>query len=127
MAGEEGELLLRQVLETGTEVLQILLDADQGHAQGAYSAAFFRGHGGRRNGHYPRRLETAFGQVALRGGELQEALVEVHLAKEGEPRDLLHGQVALALGGFQDDGVGHPAKPSRGEGVDRLNHPLLPS
>ncbi len=28
--------------------------------------AFLREHGGRRNGYYPRKLETTFGQVDLR-------------------------------------------------------------
>ncbi|RTH00371.1 IS256 family transposase, partial [Thermus scotoductus] len=44
-----------QVWQTVTEVLQILLDADR--------EAFLRQHGGRKNGYYPRKLETAFGQV----------------------------------------------------------------
>jgi putative transposase len=40
--------------ETVTEVLQTVLELVQAH-------------GGRRNGHYPRRLETTFGQVDLKG------------------------------------------------------------
>ncbi|RTI05859.1 hypothetical protein CSW30_10765, partial [Thermus scotoductus] len=40
-----------------TQVLQALLNADR--------EAFLREHGGRKNGYYPRKLETAFGQVEL--------------------------------------------------------------
>ncbi|RTH01107.1 IS256 family transposase, partial [Thermus scotoductus] len=52
------QVMLREaVRQTVTEVLQILLDADR--------EAFLRQHGGRKNGYYPRKLETAFGQVKL--------------------------------------------------------------
>jgi len=51
-------MILREaVRETTTEVLQILLNADR--------EAFLQEHGGRKNGHYSRKLETAFGQVGL--------------------------------------------------------------
>jgi putative transposase len=43
--------LLREAV---TEVLQTVLELVQAH-------------GGRRNGYYPRRLETTFGQVDLKG------------------------------------------------------------
>ncbi|MGF4382255.1 transposase, partial [Klebsiella pneumoniae] len=53
------QVMLREaVRQTVTEVLQILLDADR--------EAFLRQHGGRKNGYYPRKLETAFGQVDLK-------------------------------------------------------------
>ena len=44
--------------ETVTEVLQTVLELDR--------TAFLQAHGGRRNGYYPRRLETTFGQVDLK-------------------------------------------------------------
>ena len=46
--------------ETVTEVLQTVLELDR--------TAFLQAHGGRRNGYYPRRLETTFGQVDLKTG-----------------------------------------------------------
>jgi putative transposase len=52
-------LLREAVRETVTEVLQTVLELDR--------TAFLQAHGGRRNGHYPRRLETTFGQVDLKG------------------------------------------------------------
>ncbi len=51
-------LLREAVRETVAEVLQTVLELDR--------TAFLQAHGGRRNGYYPRRLETAFGQVDLR-------------------------------------------------------------
>jgi hypothetical protein len=48
-------LLREAVRETVTEVLQTVLELDR--------TAFLQAHGGRRNGYYPRRLETTFGQV----------------------------------------------------------------
>ena len=52
------QVMLREaVRETVTEVLQTLLEADR--------EAFLREYGGRKNGYYPRKLETAFGQMEL--------------------------------------------------------------
>jgi putative transposase len=51
-------LLREAVRETVTEVLQTVLELDR--------TAFLQAHGGRRNGYYPRRLETTFGQVDLK-------------------------------------------------------------
>ncbi len=52
-------IVLREaVRETVTEVLQTVLELDR--------TAFLQAHGGRRNGYYPRKLETTFGQVDLR-------------------------------------------------------------
>ena len=51
-------LLREAVRETVTEVLQTGLELDR--------TAFLQAHGGRRNGYYPRRLETTFGQVDLK-------------------------------------------------------------
>jgi putative transposase len=51
-------LLREAVRETVTEVLQTVLELDR--------TAFLQAHGGRRNGYYPRRLETSFGQVDLK-------------------------------------------------------------
>jgi len=41
-----------------TEVPQTLLELDR--------TVFLQAHGGRRNGYYPRKLETTFGQVDLK-------------------------------------------------------------
>jgi len=46
------------VRETVAEVLKMVLELDR--------TAFLREHGGRKNGYYPRRLETTFGRVDLR-------------------------------------------------------------
>jgi len=51
-------LLREAVREMVTEVLQTALELDR--------TAFPRAHGGRRNGYYPRKLETTFGQVDLK-------------------------------------------------------------
>jgi putative transposase len=51
-------LLREAVRETVTEVLQTVLELDR--------TAFLQAHGGRRNGYYPRKLETTFGQVDLK-------------------------------------------------------------
>ena len=51
-------LLRAAVRETVTEVLQTVLELDR--------TAFLQAHGGRRNGYYPRKLETTFGQVDLK-------------------------------------------------------------
>ncbi len=52
-------ILLREaVRETVAEVLKMVLELDR--------TAFLREHRGRKNGYYPRRLETTFGQVDLR-------------------------------------------------------------
>jgi putative transposase len=51
-------LLREAVRETVTEVLQTVLELDR--------TAFLQTHGGRRNGYYPRRPETTFGQVDLK-------------------------------------------------------------
>ena len=51
-------LLRAAVRETVTEVLQTVLELDR--------TAFLQAHGGRRNGYYPRKLETTSGQVDLK-------------------------------------------------------------
>jgi|UPI00039C5167 putative transposase len=56
MDGDTLQAMLREaVKETVTEVLQFLLEADRD--------AFLRKKGGRKNGHYSRKLEAPFGQV----------------------------------------------------------------
>jgi len=50
-------LLQETVAEVVEEKLQALLELDRW--------AFLREHGGRANGHYPRKLEIAFGEVEL--------------------------------------------------------------
>ena len=51
-------LLQETVAEMVEEKLQALLELDRW--------AFLREHGGRANGHYPRKLETTFGEVGLK-------------------------------------------------------------
>ena len=55
MDQDTSRFLLREAV---TEVLQTVLELDR--------TAFLQAHGGRRNGYYPRRLETTFGQVDLK-------------------------------------------------------------
>ena len=57
MDQDTSRFLLREAV---TEVLQTVLELDR--------TAFLQAHGGRRNGYYPRRLETTFGQVDLKTG-----------------------------------------------------------
>lgn len=82
-------ILREAVKETATEVLQILLDADR--------EAFLREHGGRKNGYYPRKLETAFGQVELaiprdREGQYYPSLLQPYARRQVDV-----GEVAVAL------------------------------
>jgi hypothetical protein len=90
-------LLREAVKETVTEVLQLLLEADRD--------AFLRQKGGRENGHYPRRLETAFGQVELaiprdREGRYYPSFLRYRGDSVNQPyarRQVDVGEVAVAL------------------------------
>jgi putative transposase len=79
-------LLREAVRETVTEVLQTVLELDR--------TAFLQTHGGRRNGYYPRKLETTFGQVDLkvprdREGQYYPAFLKPYARR---------GQVAIFVG-----------------------------
>jgi putative transposase len=83
-------ILLREaVRQTVTEVLQILLDADR--------EAFLRQHGGRKNGYYPRKLETTFGQVDLKVPRDRESRYYPAFLKPYVRRLVDVGEVAVAL------------------------------
>ena len=83
-------ILLREaVRETVSEVLQILLEADR--------EAFLREHGGKKNGHYPRKLETAFGQVHLRVPRDREGRYYPAFLHPYARRLVDVGEVAVAL------------------------------
>jgi putative transposase len=83
-------ILLREaVRETVSEVLQILLEADR--------AAFLREHGGQKNGHYPRKLETAFGQVHLKVPRDREGRYYPAFLHPYARRLVDVGEVAVAL------------------------------
>jgi hypothetical protein len=60
-------LLREAVRETVTEVLQTVLELDR--------TAFLQAHGGRRNGYYPRKLETTFGQVDLKVPRIEKVSI----------------------------------------------------
>jgi len=75
--------------EVVAEVLQVLLNADR--------EAFLREHGGRKNGHYPRRLETAFGQVELAIPRDREGRYYPSLLRPYARRMVDLGEVAVAL------------------------------
>jgi transposase-like protein len=82
-------LLREAVRETVSEVLQILLEADR--------EAFLREHGGQKDGHHPRKLESAFGQVDLkvprgRGGRYYPASFQPYARRLVDV-----GEVAVAL------------------------------
>ncbi len=84
------QVMLREaVRQTVTEVLQILLDADR--------EAFLRQHGGRKNGYYPRKLETAFGQVDLKVPRDRESRYYPAFLKPYVRRLVDVGEVAVAL------------------------------
>jgi transposase-like protein len=83
-------MILREaVRETTTEVLQILLNADR--------EAFLQEHGGRKNGHYSRKLETAFGQVELAIPRDREGRYYPSLLQPYARRMVDVGEVAIAL------------------------------
>ncbi|AEG34367.1 transposase mutator type (plasmid) [Thermus thermophilus SG0.5JP17-16] len=90
-------LLREAVRETVTEVLQFLLEADR--------AAFLREHGGRKNGHYPRKLETPFkirakpvtGQVELAIPRDREGRYYPSFLHPYARRQVDVGEVAVAL------------------------------
>ena len=83
-------MILREaVRETTTEVLQILLNADR--------EAFLQEHGGRKNGHYSRKLETAFGQVGLAIPRDREGRYYPSLLQPYARRLVDVGEVAIAL------------------------------
>ena len=83
-------MILREaVRETTTEVLQILLNADR--------EAFLQEHGGRKNGHYSRKLETAFGQVGLAIPRDREGRYYPSLLQPYARRMVDVGEVAIAL------------------------------
>jgi len=84
------QMILREaVKETATEVLQVLLDADR--------EAFLREYGGRKNGYYPRKLETALGQVELSIPRDREGRYYPSLLQPYARRQVDVGEVAVAL------------------------------
>ena len=84
------QMILREaVRETVTQVLQALLNADR--------EAFLREHGGRKNGYYPRKLETAFGQVELSIPRDREGRYYPSLLQPYARRQVDLGEVAVAL------------------------------
>ncbi|RTI07585.1 IS256 family transposase, partial [Thermus scotoductus] len=84
------QMILREaVKETVTQVLQALLNADR--------EAFLREHGGRKNGYYPRKLETAFGQVELSIPRDREGRYYPSLLQPYARRQVDLGEVAVAL------------------------------
>lgn len=83
-------MILREaVRETTTEVLQILLNADR--------EAFLQEHGGRKNGHYSRKLETCFGSVALQMPRDREGRYYPSFLEPYHRRLVDVGEVAIAL------------------------------
>ena len=82
-------LLREAVRETVTEVLQTVLELDR--------TAFLQAHGGRRNGYYPRRLETTFGQVDLKVPGDREGQYYPAFLKPCARRLVDVGEVAVAL------------------------------
>ncbi len=82
-------LLREAVQETVGEILQMLMELDR--------TAFLREHGGRKNGHYPRRLETAFGQVDLKIPRDREGRYYPAFLKPYARRMVDLGEVAVAL------------------------------
>jgi putative transposase len=82
-------LLREAVRETVTEVLQTVLELDR--------TAFLQAHGGRRNGYYPRRLETTFGQVDLKVPRDREGQYYPAFLKPYARRLVDVGEVAVAL------------------------------
>jgi putative transposase len=81
-------LLREAVRETVTEVLQTVLELDR--------TAFLQAHGGRRNGYYPRRLETTFGQVDLKVPRDREGQYYPAFLKPYARRLVDVGEVAVA-------------------------------
>ena len=82
-------LLREAVRETVTEVLQMVMELDR--------TAFLQAHGGRRNGYYPRKLETAFGQVDLKVPRDREGRYCHGFLKPYARRLVDVGEVAVAL------------------------------
>ena len=83
-------ILLREaVRETVAEVLQTVLELDR--------TAFLQVHGGRRNGYYPRKLETTFGQVDLKVPRDRESRYYPAFLKPYARRLVDVGEVAVAL------------------------------
>jgi putative transposase len=82
-------LLREAVRETVAEVLQTVLELDR--------TAFLQVHGGRRNGYYPRKLETAFGQVDLKVPRDRESRYYPAFLKPYARRLVDVGEVAVAL------------------------------
>ncbi len=84
------QMLLKEVLTAAvTEVLQVLLEADR--------EAFLQQHGGRKNGHYPRKLETPFGQVELAVPRDREGRYHPSFLQPYARRTVDLGEVAIAL------------------------------
>lgn len=108
------QMILREaVRETATEVLQVLLNADR--------EAFLREHGERKNGYYPRKLETAFGQVHLkvprdREGRYYPAFLHPYARRQvdlGEVAVTLYTAGVRAQGGGGDEPALGPPLPPR--------------
>ena len=84
------QALLREAVgETVAEVLQTLLHLDR--------EAFLREHGGTKNGHYPRTLETRFGRVSLQVPRDREGRYYPAFLKPYSRRLVDVGEVAVAL------------------------------
>lgn len=83
-------MVLREaVRETVAEVLQMVLEMDR--------EAFLRERGGRKNGYYPRRLDTTFGQVELRIPRDREGQYYPAMLRPYSRRLVDVGDVAVAL------------------------------
>ncbi|WP_240030621.1 transposase, partial [Thermus scotoductus] len=82
-------MLREAVRQTVTEVLQILLDADR--------EAFLRQHGGRKNGYYPRKLDTAFCQLKLATPRDRTATYYPSLLQPYARRQVAVGELVLHL------------------------------
>ena len=82
-------LLREAVRETVTEVLQTVLELDR--------TALLQAHGGRRNGYYPRKLETTFGRVDLKVPRDREGQYYPAFLKPYARRLVDVGEVAIAL------------------------------
>lgn len=82
-------ILREAVKETVREVVQHLLHLDR--------EAYLRENGGSKNGHYPRKLETSFGQVALKVPRDREGWYYPSLLQPYARRQVDVGEVAVAL------------------------------
>lgn len=91
-------ILREAVRETATEVLQVLLEADRVALRSKHVfGAFLREYDGRKNGYYPRKLETALGQVELSIPRDREGRYYPSPLQPYARRQVDVGEVAVAL------------------------------